>query len=273
MAERRVGLLVAWLVVAALVAVAAVSVPPADARPAYEIPVQSASGDLGGPDAAGWSDVPTATVPLASAPSSVPNANDTTVEQVRVQAARGDGRLYLRLRWADATRDTAANSTRAFADAVAVEMPVNTSARPPIAMGGPTNRVNVWYWNGATGGQELLAGGAGSTTRMADATVEANASYRNDTWTVQYSRPLDGPGENRTTVPEDRDLDVAFAVWNGSNGERAGQKAVSEWYYFPFGAGPQGPPYETLLWAVAGTAIVAVLAVTAYGVSRTGGGN
>ena len=65
---------------------------------------------------------------------------------------------------------------------------------------------------------------------------------------------------------------MAFAVWNGSNAERAGRKSVSEWYYFPMSGGPGGPPYQTLLWTVAGLAVVAVTAVTAFGVYRARGG-
>jgi complex iron-sulfur molybdoenzyme family reductase subunit gamma len=168
-----------------------------------------------------------------------------------------------------------ASATREFADAAAVQFPVNTSSRPPIAMGGPDNRVNVWYWSGATGTQELLAGGAGSTTPFQNPTVQANASHagtgENATWTVVYSRSLEASGENRTDLRTDDDLDVAFAVWNGSNGERSGQKAVSEWHYYPFSGGPQGPPYETLLWSLAGVAIVAVVGVTSFGIYRTRG--
>lgn len=272
---RTVGLAA---VLATLVLVSSVAAPLASARPAHEIPVtETASADLSQPTAAGWDDVPASDVALASAPSGVPNADDTTVETVHVQAARTDQRLFVRLEWDDATRDVSADDPRAFADSAAVQFPVNASARPPIAMGGPGNTVNVWYWSGATGSQELLAGGAGSTTAFPNPAIETNASHAgsggNATWAVVYSRPLNATGENRTALRADGDLDVAFAVWNGSNGERAGQKAVSEWHYFPFGPGPQGPPYETLLWTVAGVAIVAVVGVTSFGIYRTRGGN
>src|SRR6056297_2433886 len=106
MADRQqVQLVATGVVLTVLVVVAALSVPLVEARPAHESPVEAATGNLSGPTADGWSDVPQATVPLASAPSSVPNANDTTIERVYVQAARGEERLYLRLQWADATRD------------------------------------------------------------------------------------------------------------------------------------------------------------------------
>ncbi|WP_324757493.1 ethylbenzene dehydrogenase-related protein [Haloarcula sp. GH36] len=260
------------LLLGLIVVTATAAAPLATARPAHEIPVSPATGDLSTPAADGWESVPAADVPLTSAPSSVPNADDTTIEQVHVQAARGDGTLYLRLQWADATRDRSAASPEAFADQVAVQFPVNASSRPPIAMGGPGNMVNVWYWSADAGTQELLAGGVGSTTAFDQPAVQAEASYDDGTWSVVYARSVDASGDNRTTITDDGDLDVAFAVWNGSNGERAGQKSVSEWHYFPFGEGPQGPPYQALLWSVAGVAIVAVIGVTAFGIHRTRGG-
>jgi complex iron-sulfur molybdoenzyme family reductase subunit gamma len=236
---------------AVLIALSAVLAPAADARPAHEIPVAPATGNVSHPTGGGWASVPSSTVPLTSAPSSVPNADDTSIEQVRVQAARGDDTLYLRLQYHDATRDVNTSSPRTFADAAAVQFPVNTSARPPIAMGSTDNPVNVWYWEGTSGSQELMAGGAGTTTEFRDQTVSTQAIHRGSgadaTWTVLYERDLDATGENRTTVPAERDLDVAFAVWNGSNGEGSDQKAISGWHYLPFGEGPSGPPYETLL--------------------------
>ena len=85
------------------------------------------------------------------------------------------------------------------------------------------------------------------------------------------SRSLDASTGNRTAIPSDADMDVALAVWNGSNMERSGQKSVSEWHYLALGPGPQGPPYQTILWIIAGLAIVGSALVTIEGVRRTRG--
>lgn len=273
-AKRALG---AATFVAVLVLLSTVIAPLASARPAHEIPVvEDPEGSLAATDANGWNEVPAADVHLTSAPSSVPNADDTTIERIHVQAATSDERLYLRLQWTDATRDGNASEIREFTDAVAVQLPANRSARPPIAMGGQDNMVNVWYWGSDAGTEELLAGGVGSTTPFQNPAVETSASYsgsgENATWTVVHSRSLDASSANRTAIGTDGNLDVAFAVWNGSNDERAGQKSVSEWHYFPMAGGPGGPPYETLLWTLAGLAVVAVTAVTAFGIHRTRGG-
>ncbi|WP_251330505.1 ethylbenzene dehydrogenase-related protein [Haloplanus pelagicus] len=274
MTNRRARALLVAALVGALVVSATVAVPSADARPAHEIPVSTMpEADLSTPSAPDWSRVPAADVPLASAPSGVPNAGDTSIDRVHVQAARSGEQFHVRLQWSDPTRNVTAGSPRAFPDAAAIQFPVDTSSRPPIAMGGRDNRVNVWYWAGNGATQELLAGGAGSTTTFQSPTVDANATYTNGTWTVVYTRDVTGASENRTTLDDDDRLDVAVAVWNGGNGERAGRKAVSEWHYFPTGEGAEGAPYQTLLWTVAGVAIVAVIGVTAFGVLRTHGGD
>jgi len=269
------------LLAAALIAVAAFVPTLVGARAANEIPTLSASQEqaraLSQPTAAAWNDAPPVSVPLSSAPSTVPNANDTSIDVVNVQAARSDTELFVRLSWADGTRDPNAaalpNGTPqvdTFGDAAAVQLPTNASAQPGIAMGSPASTVNVWWWNRLVGSQEVLAGGPGTVTRFPNDTVSSNATYRDGRWFVVFERNLSIRGENRTALDANHDLNVAFAVWNGSNMERSGRKSVSEWHYFPFGPGPQGPPYETALWIIAGVAIVVVVSVTVEAVRRGG---
>lgn len=255
-----------------LLTTAALAPTVVEARPAFEIPVQAAEEDaeLQNATGDGWDRVPAAAVELSSAGAAVPAADDVTVEQVRVGAARTDDRLFLRLSWADATNDSNTDDVRAFADAVALQLPADASERPPIAMGSVDNQVNVWYWAADGSSEELLAGGPGSTTSFEDPRVVTDATHRDGRWYVVFSRPLAADG-NRTAIPTDEDVDVALAVWNGSNDERSGQKAASGWYYLALGSGPSGPPYQAILWTVAGLGIVLSALVTIEGVRRTRG--
>lgn len=267
---------VLWLAGAfALVILVTAAVGPmvTDARPAFEIPVTDATDadNLGTADAEAWDEVPAATVSLSSAGAAIPASDDTTIEEAAVEAAQTDDRLYLRLSWSDATADRSTSSLQSFADAVAVQLPTNASARPPIAMGSTDNQVNVWYWAADDSTEELLAGGAGTTTQFEQTRISSDASHSDGRWRVVVSRSLVASGTNRTTIPSDADLDVAVAVWNGSNMERSGQKAASSWYYLALGPGPAGPPYEAILWAIAGLAIIASILVTIEGVRRTRG--
>lgn len=255
-----------------LLATAVVGTSVVDARPAFEIPVHDASedDDLGNASADGWSEAPAATLSLSSTGAGVPASDNVTAEQMKVAAAQTDQRLYLRLSWADPTNDTSTGDVRRFADSAAVQLPADASSRPPIAMGGSDNEVNVWYWSASGQSQELLAGGPGTTTKFNQSQVDTDATYTDGRWHVTFSRPLDASG-NRTEIPDEADLDLAVAVWNGSNMERSGQKAASSWYYLALGPGPQGPPYETILWVIAGLAIIGSALVTIEGVRRTRG--
>ncbi|MFB6165890.1 MAG: ethylbenzene dehydrogenase-related protein [Haloarculaceae archaeon] len=239
-------------------------------RPAGEIHVEAVdSADYAAPGHAGWQDVPARTVALTAAPSGLPQASNTTVTQARVQAAETDSRLYVRVSWADATVDRNESDPRQFADAVALEMPVNASGpQPPIAMGSNKNMVDVWYWSGSTGSQELLAGGAATLTEFQSDHVATQVRRDGGQWQVVFARNLSAPGANRTALDGQQDVPVALAVWNGSNMERSGRKAVSTWQYFPLGPGLQGPPLQTLFWALAGLALVAIVLVTIRSVSN-----
>ncbi|MFC6954469.1 ethylbenzene dehydrogenase-related protein [Halorubellus litoreus] len=261
--------------VLALVLVGSAALAPmlVDARPAYEVPVtyQTEAGDLQEPTGDAWGEVPAASIPLSSAGAGVPQASNVTVEQAKFSVARTDDRLYVRVSWRDATADGDTDAVREFADAVAVQVPVNHSSRPPLAMGSSSNPVNVWYWTATGDTEELLAGGPGSTTEFEQSSVRANATHADGRWHVVFSRPLAADQTNATTIPTDRDVDVALAVWNGSNMERSGQKSTSEWYYLALGPDTGGPPYEAILWSVAGVAIVFTTLVTVEGVRRTRG--
>ena len=266
------------LVVAAALALAVVAATAAfpavvDARAAYEIPVERQSGaaDLAEPTGDAWESVQSVTVPMSSTGAAVPGGSDTAVESVRVEAARTDERLYLRLSWSDPTANASTDSLRAFADAAAVQLPVSSESQPPIAMGSTDERVNVWYWNAADGSESLLAGGAGSTTRIPESAVETAATHTGDRWSLVFSRSLSADRANVTDVDPSRDVNAAFAVWEGGNDERSGQKAASEWFYLSLSPSEGAAAYETVLWAIAGIAVVFTTLVTVEGIRRTRG--
>ncbi|MFQ3293874.1 MAG: DMSO reductase family type II enzyme heme b subunit [Halobacteriales archaeon] len=277
MTERTTWTFVA-LAVVLVVASAAIPVL-VDARPAREVPAPTVDGDLAGADADGWEEVPTAEVPMSAAPSGLPNAESVNTRSVDVQAARTDGEVFVRLQWHDGEANRNASDPKAFSDAAAVQIPVDKTEQPAIAMGSKSNLVNVWYWTADGDTEELLAGGQGSTTAFENAPVQTWAEYdgsgEEGTWTVVFNREAELDSDNRTAITDENDLDIAFAVWDGANDERSGHKAVSEWYYLPFGPGPGGAPFESILWVIAGIAIVAVVVVALQGVRRArseGGG-
>lgn len=269
--QRRIAVAIA--VVAAFTLLSAALVPmEAESRPANQIPIEAVSdgSTYESPTASEWDEVTKVTVPMTAAPSGLPNAADTSVDQATVRVVHDDDRVYARVAWDDATVDDEITDSRTFADGVALQFPTNTSERPAIAMGSSRSTVNVWYWDAAEGTEELLAGGQGSTTAFEDPMVETSVEHQDGRWQVVFARSLTADSPDRTSIEMDSNVDVAVAAWNGSNMERAGHKSTTEWYHLPFGPGPSGTPFESILWGIAGIAVVIVIAVTVMAVRGRG---
>jgi hypothetical protein len=70
-----------------------------------------------------------------------------SVPSVQVRALQSDGVLYMRVRWADETADTAGSAVDDYTDAMAVEFPsVVGSSVPALCMGQADSGVNIWQW-------------------------------------------------------------------------------------------------------------------------------
>lgn len=271
MSGRRTVAVIGILAVALVVG--AVALPSnASGVPANQVPVTDMSGEgnaLASPSADAWENVESTEVPLSGAPSGLPNAASVSTDVVSVETARTESELYVRMQWTDDTKNDTPDDIDAFADGAAMQVPVNATSQPDIALGSEATPVNVWYWNADEGTEEILAGGQGSITEMEDTTVEATAEHDGSTWTVVMHRPLAADGENRASLDADTDVDVAFAVWDGANAERSGHHAVSEWFTYPFGPGDTGPAFQYLLWALAGIAVAVALVVAVRAARRT----
>jgi DMSO reductase family type II enzyme heme b subunit len=144
-----------------------------------------------------------------------------------------DGRsIFIRLDWPDATEDRDPKRIDAFADGAAVVFPVNGDA-PLTTMGAPDAPVNAWHWRADLPegtGRNVLAQGIGTSQESNASAVKTASLWKAGRWAVVFSRPLhvggaEGGGAELAPGAETK---VAFAVWNGSNGERAGIKAWSQ---------------------------------------------
>lgn len=265
----RTGVLLASGFALALVLLVALSGPVLGAATGVnQLPIAEATEDAGleDPEAEAWEEVDSETVVLSSADSGLPGADDTSVGLADVETAYTDERIHIRVTWDDAEPAEDVTDPREFPDAVAVQFPLEQEAEPAIAMGSEDEPVNVWYWNADDGVEELYAGGMGSTTEMEDSAVSAEATHTGDEWQVVFTRELEADERQRTDFATDQRLNVAFAVFDGTNQERAGVKAASEWHHYPLDpeAGPS--TMEMLLWTVAGIAIATVLVMAVYGV-------
>ena len=79
--------------------------------------------------------------------------------------------------------------------------------------------------------EDLVAQGFGTLRARpaAEQAVTAKGIYATDAYRVVFQRALTGPSESTVTLQAGSTVPVAFAVWNGSAGDRDGKKSVTIW--------------------------------------------
>lgn len=192
------------------------------------------------PGAAEWRRLPPDVLslgptPLASQPSLYIQASWQerrygALPELAVQAAHNGDALFFRLAWADPTEDVAPADTDGFTDAAVVLFPLKDDA-PLTSMGSPGLPVNGWYWRADVDeALNVTAQGTGTSARHRGTSVGARAAYADGGWTVVLWRPFAEVGKGSVRLAPGQKKKVAFGVWQGSNQERAGLKAVTlEW--------------------------------------------
>lgn len=80
--------------------------------------------------------------------------------------------------------------------------------------------------------EDLIGGGFSTlTTKEKQGRVQGKATWKDGVWHVVIRRPLSTEEqENEAKLIPGRMQAIAFAVWNGENKERNGQKAVAPWF-------------------------------------------
>ncbi len=147
---------------------------------------------------------------------------------LNLRAASDTDNLYLRLRWADASQNTA-TSREQFADGAAIQFALAGGPATSYMMGSAATPVNIWYWKAGTDTpQNLAAGGFGSTTSLDRGQLAVSSLYReNGEWVVVFSRPLNHDGEHQVDLNQSA-MSIALALWQGDTKQRDGLKHVSQ---------------------------------------------
>ncbi len=190
------------------------------------------------PSAAGWQAARAETLRLVGTPLALqPTAaiqvawakrKIGVVDRVEVAALHDGARLAFRLDWPDATENREVTDTVTFADAAAVLLEVKPGA-PLITMGAPGLPVNAWYWRADEAqGREVVAEGIGTSRTVGTPLVTSRGLWKGGRWHVVIARALrETSHEPVAQLEAGRTTPFAVAVWEGSNGERAGIKAYS----------------------------------------------
>jgi len=79
--------------------------------------------------------------------------------------------------------------------------------------------------------EDLNAMGFGTLTSQPsdDQNVRGKGIWQGGTWRVVFVRAMKSPSDRDTQFLPGQSLPIAFAIWDGSEGDRDGQKAVSLW--------------------------------------------
>lgn len=142
------------------------------------------------------------------------------VRALSLQAAHNRQNIFFRLEWADSTHNPDYGDGSVFPDAAAVLF-TNDEAAPVSRMGSLGNPIEGWYWraNHPDSGESLRYEGLATERVLESPAVANNATWQDGRWTVVIGAPVEAATSH-----------VAFAVWEGSNQERAGLHSFApEW--------------------------------------------
>lgn len=197
--------------------------------------VSASTEDLLNPDHSSWGNVhyislKMETPPIGNVPSNYFRAMDPTkigaVKQIRVASAHNRETIFFRINWEDPNLDNDVGSPGKFRDGVGILFPLLETARIQN-MGSKREPVNAWCWQaGIERPHNVTAAGLGTTRREEKSYCLANPIWEKGQWRLVIARPfkVDELHKNVALAPGMKKK-VAFAVWEGGNGERAGAKS------------------------------------------------
>ncbi|MBI5643416.1 MAG: c-type cytochrome [Deltaproteobacteria bacterium] len=167
-----------------------------------------------------------------------------TLNSLSVKALYNENEIAFLVEWDDATRSAPGDEKsieladgEVFRDGVAIEFPATTgkeNEKPYFGMG-DSRPVVIWHWQSEEGAglsqssKVIRARGFKNLEEAAPA-VPARGRYEKGRWRVIFKRPLRPSDENDIGFEEGRFIPVAFAAWDGSNGDRGGKHAMTGWH-------------------------------------------
>ena len=224
------------------------------------IRAQWIAGDLPhAPDDLAWDRVPPMTLPLSGQVITRPVWPEPSARALSIRAIHNGTDIAFLLEWQDNTKNDRL-TPGTFRDGVAIGLPLG-DAPAFFCMGQLDHYINIWHWKAdwqsdidrrasrasekKEGGvrtfeviprrissvEDLIGGGFSTlTTKERQGRVQGQALWKDGVWRVIMSRPLASEEpENEAKLKPGRVQTISFAVWNGENKERNGQKAVTPW--------------------------------------------
>ncbi len=194
------------------------------------------------PGASLWKSISPTRIPLKGQDVAPPYGGGA-VAAVDVRAIHDGKAAIFLLAWADPTKDAAGAELGSFRDAGAVMFPLVADDPPGPHMGhrylGDRNAVvNIWRYRADTdAAEDLNAAGIGTLLTQDRQDVSARGRHDGRGWRVAFWRRLRTDDEWDAQFRPGLRTWLNVVVWDGSRGERAGQKSVSDrWHRVIFEA-------------------------------------
>jgi hypothetical protein len=213
-----------------------------------------------GPEDAAWAKVLPMTLPLSGQIITRPVWPEPTARALTVRSLHNGTEIAFLLEWQDNTKNDRL-TPGTFRDGVAIGLPLG-DAPAFFCMGQLDHYINIWHWKAdwqsdidrraaktsekardgvrtfeviprrVSSVEDLIGGGFSTlTTKEKQGRVQGKAAWKDGVWHVVMRRPLvSEEQENEAKLIPGRVQTVSFAVWNGENKERNGQKAVAPWF-------------------------------------------
>ena len=213
-----------------------------------------------GPEDAAWDRVSPMTLPLSGQVITRPVWPEPSARALTVRALHNGTEIAFLLEWQDNTKNDRL-TPGTFRDGIAIGLPLG-DAPAFFCMGQLDHYINIWHWKAdwqsdidrraaktsaktrdgvrtfeviprrVSSVEDLIGGGFSTlTTKEKQGRVQGKAAWKDGVWHVVMRRPLvSEEQENEAKLIPGRVQTISFAVWNGENKERNGQKAVAPWF-------------------------------------------
>jgi len=221
------------------------------------------SGDIPtSPDDPAWTKSPTMTLPLSGQVITRPVWPEPTARSLAIRSIHNGTEIAFLLEWQDNTKNDRL-TPGTFRDGAAIGLPLG-DAPAFFCMGQLDHYINIWHWKAdwqsdidrraakgsekkpeagearrfeviprrASSVEDLVGGGFSTlTSKQSQGHVQGKAIWKDGVWRVVMRRLLASTDtENEARLNPGRLQAIAFAIWNGENKERNGQKAVAPWF-------------------------------------------
>jgi hypothetical protein len=212
------------------------------------------------PDDVAWAKVSPMTLPLSGQVITRPVWPEPSARALTVRSLHNGTEIAFLLEWQDNTKNDRL-TPGTFRDGVAIGLPLG-DAPSFFCMGQLDHYINIWHWKAdwqsdidrraakasekardgvrtfeviprrVSSVEDLIGGGFSTlTTKEKQGRVQGKAVWKDGVWHVVMRRPLvSEEQENEAKLIPGRVQTVSFAVWNGENKERNGQKSVAPWF-------------------------------------------